>query len=154
MQMDVHKTLYRLFFATKNDLCYGNSHQNWTSLAAMFTFHSCFISCSIQLHGLLLSTAVRSHCLPTLLAKDICVQQSQATKRLTVMVVRRNVSMGETRAGLRGGHRGQLPRDPDARRPPWWNLFVSNKILVWKFFVIQKRYKTTTLYYCIFLCSN
>jgi len=37
------------------------------------------------------------------------------------------------RAGLRGGQRWQLPRDPRWKGPPpWWNLFVSNKILVWK----------------------
>jgi len=30
----------------------------------------------------------------------------------------------------------------------WGNLFVSNKMLVWKIFVIQKRYNNTTLY-CI-----
>ena len=51
------------------------------------------------------------------------------------------------RAGLRGEQRGQLPRAPAARGPPWWNLFVSNKILFWKVFVILKRYKNTTLYY-------
>ena len=30
--------------------------------------------------------------------------------------------------------------------PSWWKVFVSNKILVWKMFVIQKRYKNVTLY--------
>ena len=39
-----------------------------------------------------------------------------------------------SRAGLRGwgGNRGNCPGPPAARGPPWWNLFVSNKILVWK----------------------
>jgi len=41
---------------------------------------------------------------------------------------------------------GQLPLAPAARGPPWWNLFISNKILVWKILVFQKGYKNTTLY--------
>jgi len=36
-------------------------------------------------------------------------------------------------------------RPPLQGGPPWWNLFVSNKLLVWKIFVIQKRYKNTTI---------
>jgi len=60
---------------------------------------------------------------------------------------------GPKQSRIRGGKRGQLPRPPAAMGPPRWNLFVSNKIIVWKMFVIQKWYKTTTLYCCIFLCS-
>ena len=37
-----------------------------------------------------------------------------------------------SRAGLRAGNGGNCPRPPAGRGPPWWNLFVSNKILVWK----------------------
>ena len=52
------------------------------------------------------------------------------------------------RAGLRGrGATGQLPRTPDARGSPSWNLYVSNKILVWKIFVIHKRHRNTAWYY-------
>jgi len=49
------------------------------------------------------------------------------------------------RAELRRGNGGNCPGAPAARGPPWWNLFVSTKILAWKIFVIQKRYKNTTL---------
>jgi len=41
---------------------------------------------------------------------------------------------------IKGRQRGKLPRAIA-------NLFVSNKILVWKIFVIKKRYRNTTLYY-------
>ena len=38
-----------------------------------------------------------------------------------------------TRAGLRGRAKGAIaPGPPLQGRPPRWNLFVSNKILVWK----------------------
>jgi len=50
-----------------------------------------------------------------------------------------------SRAGLRGGNGGNYPGPPASRGPPWWQLFVLNKILVWKI-VIQKRYKNTNLY--------
>ena len=54
-----------------------------------------------------------------------------------------------TRQGrIKGGAMGVIaPGPPLQGAPPWWNLFVSNKLLVWKIFVIQKRYKNTTLYY-------
>ena len=48
---------------------------------------------------------------------------------------------------IKGGKRSNCPGPPAARGPPWWNLFVSNKTLVWKIFAIQKRDKNTTLYY-------
>jgi len=44
-----------------------------------------------------------------------------------------------TRAGLVGAT-GAIAPDPDPRKPPWWHLFVSNNIFVWKIVVIQKRY--------------
>jgi len=57
------------------------------------------------------------------------------------------------RVGLRGGATEAFaPGPPLQEGPTWWNLFVSNKILVWKIFVIQKRYKNTTLLYIILLC--
>jgi len=56
-------------------------------------------------------------------------------------------SGGYSQGRIKRGQWGQLPQAPAARYPPWWNLFVSNKILVWKIFVVQKRYKNTTLYY-------
>jgi len=46
-----------------------------------------------------------------------------------------------------GGNGGKYPGIPAARGPPWWNLFVANKLHVWKIFVIQKRYNNTTVYY-------
>ena len=50
---------------------------------------------------------------------------------------------------IKGGATGAIaPGPPLQEGPPWWNLFISNKILVWKIFVIQKRYMNTTLY-CI-----
>ena len=61
--------------------------------------------------------------------------------------------MAGTRAGLRGGNGDNCPGPPAARGPPWWNLFVSNKILVWKIFVIQKWHKNTTLLYSYVLLS-
>jgi len=50
-----------------------------------------------------------------------------------------------TRTGLRGGNGGNCPGPPAAKRPPLWNLFVSNKKVIWKILMIQKRYKNTTL---------
>ena len=38
---------------------------------------------------------------------------------------------------IKGAQRGDCPGPPVAKGPPWWNLFVSNKILVSKIFVIQ-----------------
>jgi len=35
---------------------------------------------------------------------------------------------------------------------PWWNLFISNKILVWKIFATQKLQYTRIQLYIIFLC--
>jgi len=54
------------------------------------------------------------------------------------------------RAGLRGEQRGQLPRAPRWKGPSRWNLFASNKILVWKnpWF----RSDTRIQLYIIFLC--
>jgi len=49
------------------------------------------------------------------------------------------------RARLRGRNGGNCPGPPTKRGLPWSHWFVSNKILVWKIFVIQKRYKNTTL---------
>jgi len=54
------------------------------------------------------------------------------------------------RAGLRGGNGGNCPGLPAARRPPWLNLFVSNKLLVWKIWCFR-RY-TRMQPYIIFLC--
>jgi len=48
-----------------------------------------------------------------------------------------NRKKGRVRAGLRGGGNGG--------NSSWWNLLVSNKIIVRKIFVIQKRFKNTTL---------
>ena len=53
------------------------------------------------------------------------------------------------RAGL-GGQRGQLPQAPAGRGPPWWNLFVSNIILLWK--IPWFRSDTRIQLYIIFLC--
>ena len=54
---------------------------------------------------------------------------------------------------IKGAQRGDCPGPPAAKGPPWWNLFVSNEILVSKIFVIQKRYKNTTLLYSYVLLS-
>ena len=63
-------------------------------------------------------------------------------------------SLQAYRAGLRGGATGAIaPGPPLQGGPPWWNLFVSNEILGWKIFVIQKRYKNTTLLYSYVLSS-
>ena len=52
-----------------------------------------------------------------------------------------------SRAGLRGGNGDNCPGLSDPRGPPWWHLFVLNKIFVWKIVVIQKKYKNATLYF-------
>jgi len=50
------------------------------------------------------------------------------------------------RAGLRGRGNGGNGPGPSAQRGlPWWQIFVLNKILVWKT-VIHKRYKNTNPY--------
>ena len=49
---------------------------------------------------------------------------------------------------IKGGNRGNFPGIFAPRGPSvmtWWQLFVLNKMLVWKI-VIQKRYKNTNLY--------
>jgi len=49
---------------------------------------------------------------------------------------------------IKWGATGEIaPGPPLQGGPPWWNLFVSNKMLIWKMFVSQKRYKNTTLYH-------
>jgi len=55
------------------------------------------------------------------------------------------------RAGLRGGNGGNCPGPSAPRGPPWWHLFVLNKIFAWKIVVIQKRYKNITLYFDVAL---
>jgi len=57
----------------------------------------------------------------------------------------------QSRAGLRGeGNGGNCPGPPAARGPRWWNLLVSNKILVWKFSWFRS--DTRIQLYIIFLC--
>jgi len=46
---------------------------------------------------------------------------------------------------IKGGNGGSCSGSPLQGDPPWWHLFVANKILVWKIFVIQKRFRNTTL---------
>ena len=53
------------------------------------------------------------------------------------------------RVGLRGGNGGNCPGPSAPRGPPWWHLFVLNKVFVWKIVVIQKRRKNTN---SIFRC--
>ena len=55
------------------------------------------------------------------------------------------VSCTLLRAGLRGATGAIAPGPPLQGGPPWWNFFVSNKILVWKVFVVQRRYKNATI---------
>ena len=43
---------------------------------------------------------------------------------------------------------GIFPGPPTARSPRWWNLIVSNKILVWKIVVVQKRYNSAIIFLC------
>ena len=56
----------------------------------------------------------------------------------------------QSRAGLRGSNGGNCPGPPAARGIRWWNLFVSNKILVWKISWIRS--DTRMQLYVIFLC--
>jgi len=53
-------------------------------------------------------------------------------------------------SGLRGGNGSNLPRPPAGRGTPWWNLFVSNKILVSK--IPWFRSDTRIQLYILFLC--
>ena len=48
-----------------------------------------------------------------------------------------------------GGNGGNCPGPSAPRGPPWWHLFVLNKVFVWKIVVIQKRRKNTN---SIFRC--
>ena len=46
-----------------------------------------------------------------------------------------------------GGVTGAIAPSPGLQGgPPWWHLFVLNKIFVWKIVVIYKKYNNTTLY--------
>jgi len=73
----------------------------------------------------------------------------------TITLSRRCKSLGridtelaDQQGRIKVEQRGHFPRPPPATRgPPGWSLLVSNKILVWKIFGIQKRYKNTTLYH-------
>jgi len=57
-------------------------------------------------------------------------------------------NLRDSQGRIKGEETGAIaPGPPLQRGPPWWNLFVSNKILAWKIFVIQNRCKNTTLYY-------
>jgi len=51
----------------------------------------------------------------------------------------------------KGGKGSNCP-GPRCKGAPVMKFIVSNKILVWNIFAIQKRYKLTTLLYIIFLC--
>jgi len=57
------------------------------------------------------------------------------------LAVLRAVIQPET-GRTKGGNGGNCPGPSAARRPPWWHLFVLNKIFLWKIVVIQKRYCT------------
>jgi len=48
---------------------------------------------------------------------------------------------------IKGGQQSNCPGPPLRGGAPWWNFCLSNEILVWKIFVIQKRYRNITLYY-------
>jgi len=58
--------------------------------------------------------------------------------------------LAQSRGGLSEGDGCNCPGPPAARGPPWWNLFVSNKILVWK--ISWFRSDTRLQLYIIFLC--
>jgi len=65
----------------ENALCYGNSHKNCASFAAMLLFHSCFSSRSLTLRGLPLSTVTVSdslHYLPIMSAFNSHMRQKNA----------------------------------------------------------------------------
>jgi len=56
-----------------------------------------------------------------------------------------------TQGRIKGGTMGAIaPGPPLEGGPPWWNLFVSNKILVWK--IPWFRSDTRMQLYIIFLC--
>jgi len=74
VQIDVHKTLYP-FCTTKNALCYGNSHKNIASLAAMLLF-----SQYKTIRGSLLSAVTVSYYLPKMFSFSSHMRQSKVAK--------------------------------------------------------------------------
>jgi len=52
-------------------------------------------------------------------------------QHLSTISANSDLSFTTIRAGLRGAT-GAIYLAPRPKGPPWWNWFVSNKILVWK----------------------
>ena len=59
-----------------------------------------------------------------------------------------NFTISTIRAGLRGGGKwGQLPREPRWKGAPGDEIYLFQIKYSFENYVIQKRYKNTTLYY-------